>query len=172
MGHIKIGGGFNISYKTEFYKGSIHQKLENYLLKFGDVLMCMTDMKNNVRLLGHTALFFEQKYSYFVNQRVGLIREKSQDSSIKFSFIYCLTNSQNFLNDLRSRANSGVQVNLSSEHIKETKIISPDNSTAKKFDKLSRPLFKRIMINEGKIQSLTKTRDTLLPKLMSGEIRV
>ena len=88
MGHIKIGGGFNISYKTEFYKGSIHQKLENYLLKFGDVLMCMTDMKNNVRLLGHTALFFEQKYSYFVNQRVGLIREKSQDSSIKFSFIY------------------------------------------------------------------------------------
>jgi type I restriction enzyme S subunit len=34
------------------------------------------------------------------------------------------------------------------------------------------PLFEKIIFNQGQIRTLTQLRDTLLPKLMSGEVRV
>ena len=40
------------------------------------------------------------------------------------------------------------------------------------FNQIDDPLYHNIWKNNEQIQSLTKTRDTLLPKLMSGEIRV
>jgi type I restriction enzyme S subunit len=81
MGHIKVGGGFNQNYKTDFYTSKLTSKMNEYELKTGDILMCMTDLKNNVKLLGHTALFFEQDKKYLVNQRVGLIKHKDQISN-------------------------------------------------------------------------------------------
>ncbi len=40
------------------------------------------------------------------------------------------------------------------------------------FDQLIKPIFKKISTNKHEIQTLTKLRDALLPKLMSGEVRV
>jgi type I restriction enzyme S subunit len=40
------------------------------------------------------------------------------------------------------------------------------------FEKLARPLFERIVANTREAQSLATLRDTLLPKLISGELRV
>ena len=42
----------------------------------------------------------------------------------------------------------------------------------KKFDCLARPLYNRIVFNEKQYRTLSSLRDTLLPKLISGEIRV
>ena len=42
----------------------------------------------------------------------------------------------------------------------------------KKFDGLARPLYNRIVSNERQSRRLAALRDTLLPKLMSGELRV
>jgi type I restriction enzyme, S subunit len=54
-------------------------------------------------------------------------------------------------------------------------IIKPDEKNdllVKKFnDKISQ-IFENIINNLNQILTLTKTRDALLPKLMSGEIRV
>lgn len=41
-----------------------------------------------------------------------------------------------------------------------------------KYIQIIEPLFKKIEINTYQIQTLTKIRDSLLPKLMSGQIRV
>ena len=35
-----------------------------------------------------------------------------------------------------------------------------------------KPIFDKIKSNQTQIRTLTQTRDTLLPKLMSGEIRI
>ena len=62
-----------------------------------------------------------------------------------------------------------------SEIIKNTKICLPDiesDSISSSFNKILNPMFEKLEFNENQIRSLTKTRDALLPKLMSGEIRV
>ena len=51
-------------------------------------------------------------------------------------------------------------------------IVLPETNTIKEFNKLVEPLFDCKHKNDREINTLTKTRDTLLPKLMSGEIDV
>ena len=51
-------------------------------------------------------------------------------------------------------------------------VVIPLGKTLNKFNSLVQPLRLKIEQNNYQIQSLTKTRDTLLPKLMSGQVRV
>ncbi len=53
-----------------------------------------------------------------------------------------------------------------------SQILIPDNKTLLNFQKLIIQLFDKIRLNKKEIKSLSQIRDVLLPKLMSGEIRV
>jgi type I restriction enzyme S subunit len=48
----------------------------------------------------------------------------------------------------------------------------PESNILEKHEQLTKPIYKKIETNIFQIQTLTKTRDSLLPKLMSGQIRV
>ena len=170
MGDIKKGGGFNPSKTKSYFRKEDAKKLNKYILKNGDLLMCMTDMKDAISLLGHTALMIYDD-EYIVNQRVGLIRARN-DINIGYPYLYLLTNEANFISDLRGRSNSGVQVNLSTDAIKQSEIVIADEKTNLNFNNLVLPLFEKIKTNTEQIKSLSKTRDELLPRLMSGEVRV
>lgn len=170
MGHIKKGGGFNTEGTKSWIQKEKCKLLNQYILKKGDLLMCMTDMKSNVALLGHTALMNEND-KYIVNQRVGLLRVINQ-YEIGFPHLYILTNFSDFIDDLRSRANSGVQVNLSTNEIKTSQVIIAENKINFAFDNLTMPLYEMIFKNQEENKRLSEIRDSLLPKLMSGEVRV
>jgi type I restriction enzyme S subunit len=168
MGHIKKGGGLNAEGTKSYFSKSKAQKLSKYVLKKGDLLMCMTDMKGNVALLGHTALMNEDD-KYIVNQRVGLLRPKN-DVGIDYPYLYILTNSFDFIEELRSRANSGVQVNLSTNEIKKSKILIAPKSINEKFDLITKSFYDKIFEITNENETLRNTRDFLLPKLISGEL--
>ena len=170
MGHIKKGGGLNAEGTKSYFSKSKAQKLSKYVLKKGDLLMCMTDMKGNVALLGHTALMNEDD-KYIVNQRVGLLRPKN-DGGIDYPYLYILTNSFDFIEELRSRANSGVQVNLSTNEIKKSKILIAPKSINEKFDLITKSFYDKIFEITNENQTLRNTRDFLLPKLISGELEI
>jgi type I restriction enzyme, S subunit len=74
--------------------------------------------------------------------------------------IYLQTDSATIFNTLNVRG------------IKKIRILIPDNNLMKKFEFIARPYRKLMEINYIKIKELIKIRDILLPKLMSGEIRV
>jgi type I restriction enzyme S subunit len=50
--------------------------------------------------------------------------------------------------------------------------VIPTVEFAQKFSKMSKPTLQKISDNKKQIQTLTQTRDTLLPRLMSGEVEV
>jgi type I restriction enzyme S subunit len=170
MGDIKKGGGFNPNKTRSYFKRDDAENLSKFILRNGDILMSMTDMKDAISLLGHTALMIYDD-EYIVNQRVGLIRAENE-IGIDYPFLYLLTNDEVFIANLRGRANSGVQVNLTTKSIKESPFVIPNKQTNTSFNKVVKPLFEKIKYNTKQIQTLTLTRDTLLPKLMSGKLRV
>ena len=139
-------------------------------LKKGDILMAMTDMKDNVQILGNTAIM-EVDDQYIVNQRVGVLRCK-KERGISYPYVFLLTNGKDFLLDLRSRANSGVQVNLSSTEIKNSPIYIAPRYVYDEFTSIVLPMFETMISNDIQNQQLAELRDTLLPKLISGEIDV
>ena len=170
QGHIARGGGFIPDGTKSWYPKKLASKLERFVLKKGDILMAMTDMKDNVAILGNTAIMSIDN-EYIVNQRVGHLRVNGY-KGITYPFIYLLTNSTDFLIDLRSRANSGVQVNLSSAEIKASQTVLPSEKVNTAFSEITLPMFEAIISNQLENQRLAQLRDALLPKLMSGELDV
>ncbi len=168
MGNIKPLGGINKDKTKSWLSKEYCTGLEKYISKKGDILMCMTDMKNSdTPLLGHTALI-DKNNEFIINQRVGILRCKKE--LVNYSFVYTLTNIDFFVKDIRSRANSGVQVNLSTKGICETSLIFPDKKTLDEFNNIAEPMYEKIFKNNDENEVLIQIRDTLLPKLMNGEI--
>ena len=167
MANINIGGGINKSKTKSWIEKDKTSNLEQYITKKGDILMCMTDMKNSGNpLLGHTALI-DKDDEFVINQRVGIIR---CNKGLGYSYIYTMSNLKYFINDIRSRANSGVQVNLTTKGICDTLVLVPDDNTLNKFQQVAEPLYEKIFNNNNENETLEQLRDTLLPKLMNGEI--
>jgi type I restriction enzyme S subunit len=79
------------------------------------------------------------------------------------------------LDDFRviAESKSTTMGHIQREHLSAAKIKIPsDENILKQMDNTFSPLINKIIINFDQIDSLTKMRDTLLPKLMSGEISV
>ena len=130
MGNINRGGGLNRSASSVYVSRDLSTKLSRFVLDKNDIVMCMTDMKSSMNLLGHTALIDKSDY-YILNQRVGRITVTKEDI-LDYRYLFYYTNSKTYLEHLRSMAHSGVQVNLSTKAIQESPILLPPFSTQRK----------------------------------------
>ncbi len=163
QGNILIGGGLNeLGTKSWIQKGKV-TKLNKYVLKKWDLLMAMTDMKNKVTILGNTALM-NCSNQYILNQRVGLIRSNNYNGTSP-AYLFLLTNSKPFLHSIRSKAHSGVQVNLSSKEIRDTDVIIAPKNVNDGFNTFVKPIFDRIMVNQLENLTLNELKQTLLNRL-------
>ena len=57
-------------------------------------------------------------------------------------------------------------------HLSEALVLIPTNGVMQIMNKIMTPIFEKYIQNQNSSQNLIRIRDTLLPKLMSGEIRV
>ena len=89
-------------------------------------------------------------------------------------FCFCLfAFFQNDVVDYASLASGGTRMPRTDwKTLKDYPIAKPDVDTLQEFNKLVEPALLRIKFNITQIRTLEKLRDTLLPKLMSGEVRV
>ncbi len=69
-------------------------------------------------------------------------------------------------------ANGSVRQTLNYDGFSRFKLVIPDKNTLKIFDELIASLDKKILSNNSQIQTLSRLRDAILPKLMKGVIRV
>jgi type I restriction enzyme S subunit len=67
---------------------------------------------------------------------------------------------------------SSIVTAINSAMIKEMMVLIPDEKIMKEFSSIVEPQFEKIRQNQQQIQTLENLRDTLLPKLLSGEVRV
>jgi len=94
---------------------------------------------------------------------ISLVPKKEYVSS-KFLFL-CLQNEN-------IQGNGTTQQQLTVPDFKETKIITPNIDIIKDFNGIMDIAYNNIVSNKEENQSLTKLRDTLLSKLISGEVRL
>lgn len=74
--------------------------------------------------------------------------------------------------ELNNMANGAAQQNISVGKVREFKVINPDNASLTDFRKKIGPIFEQIKDNTYQIQTLTLLRDSLLPGLISGKVRI
>jgi type I restriction enzyme S subunit len=74
--------------------------------------------------------------------------------------------------DILSRANGSTFLEISKSNFRPIPVVRPTNRILAAFDLLARPLYQRILTNERESRTLAALRDALLPKLISGELRL
>lgn len=125
------------------------------------------------------------KYSLLLTSRatIGEITINTQDACTNQGFITIVPNqifSVYFLHGwlltqlplIKQLASGSTFPELSKSTFRNFSFLIPDSGRLAKYDKTIKPIFQKIENNTSQIQILTKTRDGLLPKLMSGQLRI
>lgn len=87
-------------------------------------------------------------------------------------YFYTMFNSKIGQHLISSITGGSAQPKFNKTDFRNMGMIIPSEDILLKFEDVASKLYLKILKNKEQIQTLTKTRDALLPKLMSGEIRV
>ena len=163
LGNVSLQGNF-IYTNADKYIDRNRIPNEKFIVKKNDLVMIMTDRKATMDLLGKTAKIYEDK-EYALNQRIYRIRP-----TINVNYVYSFLNSSSTLEKLKGLALGSVQKYVNTNHINDLKIVVPSAEIMNEYSKVVDPVFKRMEENILENRNLEIMRDSLLQKLMNGEI--
>lgn len=150
---------------SDFIDDDIALQTDNkFKINGGDILFAMTGAE-----IGKMGIVPTNKQNLWLNQRVGMLNEKFNGAK----FIAYLHLTSEFGYDyIINTATGSAQPNISATDIEKCPFVKLEKNDVEEYSKTLRPLFEKIIFNLGQIQTLKNMRDTLLPKLISGEIRI
>lgn len=144
------------------YLSEIPDKMPQHCnLAIGDILLSLTGNVGRVCIVDRDGLL--------LNQRVAKLQPKDKRNIF---FTYALFRQDSFKQYLIQIAKGTAQLNLSPVETSDTKIVLPNQDILLQFGGIGQPLFDNIVSNCKEIITLSALRDTLLPKLMAGEIAI
>jgi type I restriction enzyme S subunit len=148
-----------VSYVSE----AIAHQAARYRLTTGDMLIGMTGY------VGEVGLVPPSDNPPLLNQRVGkfVMRKPGTES---LAFWYCTTRQPEFRSFVEARSHGTAQANVSGEAIMEFPLVAPSAEILDAFNRECQPMLDRILSNHAESRTLATLRDTLLPKLLSGEL--
>jgi type I restriction enzyme S subunit len=137
-----------------------NQLLKRSIIKSGDVLFSIAGT------IGRVAVVTDEILPANTNQAIAIIRPKK----ISSYFLKILMQSSLIQNDTQSNIVQAVQANLSLGVMKATKFILPSTNILSMIDIQLDSIYDNINHISLENENLTTLRDTLLPKLISGEL--
>lgn len=144
------------------YLSEIPDKMPQHCyLAIGDILLSLTGNVGRVCIVDRDGLL--------LNQRVAKLQPKDKRNIF---FTYALFRQDSFKQYLIQIAKGTAQLNLSPVETSDTKIVLPNQDILLQFGEIGQPLFDNIVSNCKEIITLSALRDTLLPKLIAGEIAI
>ena len=102
---------------------------------------------------------------FWVNNHAHILQGKNGFTTESLYILLKQTN-------VSSIVTGAVQPKISQANLKSVPITMPPINLLNQYNNIIKPIFNQIRINHNQIQQLSTLRDTLLPKLMSGEIKV
>jgi type I restriction enzyme S subunit len=162
------GGGYRIDGLKPF---TGEYKL-NQRVRPGDLVVAFTDVTQAADVIGKPALVrSDDRFETLVaSLDVGIVTPKSKHVSIPF--LYCLFLASEFQSHTYAHTTGTTVLHLGAGAIPSFICVVPPVDLAKLFAKRAEPMFRMIDENAKQSRTLATLRDTLLPKLLSGESSV
>jgi type I restriction enzyme S subunit len=163
-------GGFRFDGFKEIVSSNYKEK---HIVQVGDLVVAHTDLTQDAEVLGNPAIIMKNdKYRELIIS-MDLVKVESQDPNINSEFLYFLMAEKRFKSHCKGYSNGTTVLHLSKNAIPEYLFPMPISSDAiVLFSNYAKTVYAKIIKNISEIQNVTNLRDTLLPKLMSGEMRV
>ena len=140
------------------------ERVKYFRLKEGDIVLAMSG-----NTTGKIGVIPPHEDELYLNQRVGKFFLK--ESSYK-GFLYNFLMSGNYEERILSMGYGSAQPNINPTQIESIEVLIPSEDVLTGYIKISEPIYNKVLVNNEEVQTLAQLRDTLLPKLMSGELRV
>ncbi|EHI9239011.1 restriction endonuclease subunit S [Vibrio vulnificus] len=147
----------------EVIPNSIHiGKLRRSILEKNDILFSIAGT------IGRVATVDNDLNNVNTNQAVAFIR--LEDKKHFLPLVYMTLRDRRLQDKALASIVQGVQANLSLNSLGDMEVILPSNEVLELWNKQYKSIFKMIKSNFAESRKLSSLRDTLLPKLLAGEI--
>lgn len=151
----------NVSYVSQ----KLADDSSRYQLGVGDLLIGMTGY------VGEVGIVPPAETLPLLNQRVGKFVLPSEGTA-DLPFWYCVTRSSDFREYVKGRSHGTAQANVSAKGIMSYTVLTPPDSIVSEFNRSLEGVFRNILSNHAENELLARSRDELLPELLSGELPV
>lgn len=155
----------NIEQGLELIPNEIHLKqLKRSILEKDDLLFSIAGT------IGRVAIVPARLNNSNCNQAVAFIRliDKNQNNILVHQFL----RSNSIQGEIHSKVVQAVQANTSLKNLSDLKITCADDETINAFNDAMSDYYNLIGINKKQSETLSQLRDTLLPQLISGKVRI
>ena len=167
MSNIRPDGTFDILYNAKYLPDNFSEKYKNYLLKNGDLVIAMTDMAGDPKILGVPTVVKSNGFNIIQNQRVGkleLLTDNIDENYLKFAL-----QSKNVKNYFKKFSAGGVQLNLSKKEILNAPIVLPTIEEQKILVNLFKTIESFIYLRKKELLNLNSLNKSLFTKYSIGE---
>jgi type I restriction enzyme S subunit len=163
IGAESINGIGNFNFKnTKYITEEFFSSLKRGIVDTYDVLIYKDGAYIGKKAMFGNGFPFDK---FAINEHVFILR--SNEKSNQF-FLYFLLEQD----ELATLNANSAQPGLNQEAMKSFQILIPPYELIEKFGIVAKNIVDKILFNSKQIQTLENLRDTLLPKLLSGEVRI
>ncbi len=168
LNSVYEGGG----YKHEGLKWYTGEYRPAHLLKPGDVIVTNTEQGFDYLLIGYAAIVPKRYGDKGLFSHHTYLIQAKDTSYLPTWFIYLLLRSPVF-HELVAGHSNGTTVNmLPLDGLQKPRFVLPSEQLVRRFGKMYEPTQQQLEVMHDENVTLAALRDTLLPKLISGELRV
>jgi type I restriction enzyme S subunit len=164
-GYFKLDGYKEIQISGRFKNTQI--------LNLFDVVVAHTDITQQADIIGNPAIILSKGSYRNIIMSMDLCKVQPTHYAISSAFLYCLLKDSRFKSHALGYVNGTTVLHMSKKALPEYKVFLPSNLTkVQELGDQLQNLYKRYSVYLEENQRLATLRDTLLPKLMKGEIEV
>jgi len=142
----------------------------SHVAKKGDIVMAVTDMTQERRIVARAALVPTLDKEFGIVS-MDLVRIEPKPTMPK-AFLYSFLRYSSFADEVKQHANGANVLHLSPDRITDFRFALPPRELVVRFAKFAEPILDEIDTLTNKEENLRRTRDLLLPRLLSGQIEV
>jgi type I restriction enzyme S subunit len=119
--------------------------------------------------LGRLAIVRADHLPVMLNTSIIRMRGRG---AVGLGYVWGFLQSEYFLAEMFALAAGSVQLNFGPMHLRQISILRPPDGILKGFERAVQPLLSKCLQLRKESRTLATLRDTLLPKLLSGEVSV
>ncbi|HEY9188847.1 MAG TPA: restriction endonuclease subunit S [Ignavibacteria bacterium] len=162
----------NGGFRLDGFKCYTGKYKEEQIVWNGDLAVAHTDITQDASIIGNPIYIIDDpKYKTLVIS-MDLVKVNPKHTWLSKEFLYLLMKTSDFKEHCLGLSNGSTVLHLSRRAVPSYAFKMPPRVVIEEFTKIVKGIFSKMNKNIVQIRNLEKLRDLLLPKLISGEIRV
>ncbi len=161
------GGG----YRAEGLKPFGGMYKSEQIVQPGEVVVACTDVTRAAEVVGRSAVVEKSSFLTLVASLDTLI-VRPKNAALGSEFVYYVTGTESFVAHALAHTTGTTVLHLSKDAVASFRFALPPSRLMERFGRIADSLRRQIQANASTIRLLTDLRNTLLPKLVSGELRI